>query len=249
MFNWDWRRIPGAPPTFTMFGSEGSPPLLPVVPGGSSVVPSFITPVPSPPTPPAPPAPPAPAVPPTRPPSMTMFKGLPLGPQTRETVIQPPPSVQVPGRPPIPLVGPGPANPSVTGAPITPTAPGTEFGNPATREALRTLPATATPTKGGLDDIWERVKNGDFNGALTSMGKSFGGGGGGGSGAVGGGQAPEKAQLIPGHAPHKPQVAVPSIEKLIANSAGNLTLQELKQKAAKRRKAQDKYDIENWGQR
>jgi len=247
MFNWDWRRIPGAPPTFTMFGAEGAvpAPVLPVVPGGSSAVPSFTTAVP--PTPPVPPTPSAPA-PPTRPPSLTMFPGLPMGPHTGRETISTPPSVPDGNRPPIPLLGPGTATPAVTGAPIYPATPETAFGNPARREATRLLASNA-PNKGGLDDIWERVKNGDFNSALTSMGKSFGGGGGGGGGAVGGGQAPEKAQLIPGHAPHKPQVAVPSIEKLIANSAGNLTLQELKQKAAKRRKAQDKYDIENWGQR
>jgi hypothetical protein len=188
--------------------------------------------------------PPVPAIttptPPSRPPSLTMFPGLPMGPQTRETVIQPPPSVPGTGnRPPIPLLGPGEANPSITGAPTTPVMPGTEFGNPATREALRTL-ANQDPNA----DLLERVKRGDFNGAIGDLGKMMGGGGGG---------APPAARIDfpqPGRAPqpHQPNTSG-ELAKIMAGLPSVEERQKFKQKQAQRRKTQDRFDLENMERR
>jgi hypothetical protein len=115
---------------------------------------------------------------------------------------------------------------------------------PRVGPGIRTA-APAASEKNWYDDLLAKAKNGDFNGAIGMLGKSVGGGGGG---------APPAAHIdFPqsqrAPQPHQPQVAVPPIEKLIANSARNLALQELKQKSAKRRKTQDRFDIENLGGR
>lgn len=199
------------------------------IPGAPTPVPSFTMP-----TSPPPPAPPS------RPPSLTMFQGLPLGPQTRETVIQPPPSVPDGNRPPIPLLGPGAANPSITGAPTTPVMPGTEFGNPARREATRLTADTSE--KSWQDKLMEKVKNGDFTEAVSILGKSMGGGGGGVQGS-----APPRADLIPAQSPHKPNTSG-EMKQIIAGLPSRTAREAFEQKRARRRKTQDRYDLENWRQ-
>lgn len=223
----DWRRFQPVTPMMMPPGTapERSVFTVPLPTGGG---PSRISTL-------MPPQGPAPSAPPARPPSMTMFQGLPLGPQTRETVIQPPPSVTVPGKPPIPLLGPGVANPSITGAPVTPTAPGTEFGNPATREALRTI-APGTTAKGPYDDLMAKVKNGDFNGALEQLASGMGGGG----GAVRGSEPEIPRPQGPRLQPHQPEGVVdPS--KLIEQR------QQKNFQRSKRKRTQDKYDLDSWG--
>jgi hypothetical protein len=186
---------------------------------------------------------PAPA-PSPRPPSMTMFPGLPMGPHTPESTITAPPSVPVKGVGAVPLLGPGTATPAVTGAPITPATPETQFGNPATREALRTLPAT--PARGGLDDIMEKVKRGDFNGAIEGLAKNFPGGGGGGGAA-----RPSEVNMPQAHGPrlqpHQPNTSG-ELAKIMAGLPSVEERQKFKQQQARRRKTQDKYDLENWRQ-
>jgi len=173
---------------------------------------------------------------------MTMFQGLPMGPQTRESIITAPPSVPVKGVGEVPLLGPGVTNPSITGAPTTPVMPGTEFGNPARREATRLT--AGTTEKNWYDDMLAKVKNGDFNGALDSIGKSMGGGGGGGVQ----GSAPAKADLIPARPAHQPNTSG-EMAKIIAGLPSRVAEQAYEQKRARRRKTQDRYDLERWEQR
>jgi hypothetical protein len=167
-----------------------------------------------------------------------MFPGLPMGPHTgRETITTPPmvPAVG-PGSAPTPLVGPGAATPAITGAPTRPVMPGTEFGNPATREAIRTTPNT--PAKGPYDDIYEKAARGDFNGAIAGLSKAMGGGG-------GGVAAPAAHPMQVSHGnPGFHQVNTQGdMDKIIANLTSRLAHDAWEKKSAKRRREQNRYDI------
>jgi hypothetical protein len=175
--------------------------------------------------------------PPPRPPSLTMFRGLPLGPQTKEAVITPPPSVPAtgPATSPIPLLGPGVSTPAITGAPIRPVMPGTEFGDPATREAIRTTPNT--PAKGPYDDIYEMAKRGDFNGAITKISKAMGN--------RKGVAAPEShaPQIGPGNPGFHQVNTQGEMDKFMAGLTSRLAQQAWEKKAANRRRQQERYDF------
>ena len=218
---WDWRRFQ---------------PLMPPM-GIPGAVPSVTTPFP----PPAAPVPPGPPVVPPEPgrlPSLPMFRGLPMGPQTKEAVITPPPSVPAtgPATSPIPLVGPGASTPAITGAPTRPVMPGTEFGNPATREAIRTT-APGAPTKGPYDDIYEKAARGDFNGAIAGLSKAMGN--------RRGIDAPtiHREALRPG-SPGAHEVNTQGyMDQIMANLPSVAAQKKLLEQQKRRRREQNRYDI------
>jgi hypothetical protein len=171
-----------------------------------------------------------------------MFKGLPLGPHTKETPeIIPPPSVPAtgPATSPIPLVGPGASTPAVTGMPTRPVMPGTEFGNPATREAIRTTPNT--PAKGPYDDIYEKAARGDFNGAIAGLSKAMGN--------RPGVRAPEShAPQIGGGNPGFHAVNTQGyMDQIMANLPSVAAQKKLLEQQKRRRRQQDRYDFNALG--